>query len=431
MTIAAVRLWGRRIGAVAVDAPGATATFEYDPQFARSRIELAPLQMPLRAGTFRFPALSAESFAGLPGLVADSLPDSFGNALIDAWLAREGRTPESFDAVERLCYVGRRGIGALEYEPAVGPEAPATEDLDVQALVQLASEVLKRYGSLQTDFSDEHRGDAIRDILQVGTSAGGARPKAVIAYNEQTQVVRSGHLDVEAGFEHWILKFDGVDAHREVGDALGYGAIEYAYAQMARAAGIEMSDCRLLSESGRRHFMTRRFDRPGGNTKLHMQSLAALAHLDFRQAGAHSYEQALLVGREIGLSGAAAEQLFLRMVFNVMARNQDDHVKNIAFLMDQSGSWALAPAYDMTYAYNPQGEWTSRHQMTIAGKRDGFTRADFEACARSASLRRSTTADAIEAVRAAVGRWREFADEARVDEERAAAIAATHRLTFA
>jgi serine/threonine-protein kinase HipA len=421
-------LWGRRIGAISVDEPGAVASFEYDPAFVASDIEVAPLQMPVRPGIFQFPGLSRESFAGLPGMIADSLPDNFGNALINAWLARQGRSPESFDAVERLCYVGTRGIGALEFEPAVGPENAAADDLEVRALVELASEVLNRYDALEADFTDEGRERAIEQILQVGTSAGGARPKAVIAFNPRTEVVRSGHLEADEGFEHWILKFDGVDAHREIGDSAGYGAIEFVYGEMARAAGIEMTECRLLEERGRRHFMTRRFDRPARDSKLHMQSLAALGHLDFRQAGAHSYEQAMLIARQIGLSTAAVEQMFLRMVFNVVARNQDDHVKNIAFLMNQAGEWALAPAYDVTYAFNPTGQWTRRHQMSIAGRLEGFTRSDLRACARSVSLRESVADSALEVVTESVRGWPDIANDARVEEEQIDAIAQTHLL---
>lgn len=430
MTVAAVNLWGRRIGAVSVDEPGAVAAFEYDPEFVVAGIEVAPIQMPAQGGIFRFPGLSRDSFAGLPGMLADSLPDNFGNALINAWLARQGRTAESFDAVERLCYIGSRGIGALEFEPAVGPEHAPSADLEVTALVELASEVLSRYDALKADFTDAGREHAIEQILQVGTSAGGARPKAVIAFNPQTGAVRSGQLTVGDGFEHWILKFDGVNANREIGDSAGYGAIEFAYSEMARAAGIEMTQCRLLEENDRRHFMTRRFDRPEGNTKLHMQSLAALGHLDFREAGAHSYEQAMLVARQIGLSTAAVKQLYLRMVFNVVARNQDDHVKNIAFLMDRAGAWALAPAYDVTYAFNPLGEWTRRHQMSIAGRLEDFTKQDLRDCARSVSLRDAFVDETLEAVIDAVRQWPDRAQEAGVDEEKSAAVAATHLLEF-
>ncbi len=429
MTVAAVNLWGRRIGAVAQEAPGEAAIFEYAPEFVGAGIELSPLRMPVNRTRYRFPALAFESFRGLPGMLADSLPDDFGNAVIDAWLARQGRAPESFNAVERLCYIGVRGMGALEFAPTLGPSARRSESLDVSALVELAGEVLAERAGLHTELSDAGGAAAMREILLVGSSAGGARAKAVIAYDPLSGAVRSGQLDAPDGFEHWILKLDGVDTHREFGNTQGYGAVEYAYANMARAAAIEVSECRLLEEGGRRHFMTRRFDRDA-NEKLHMQSLAALAHADFRQAGAYSYEQALLSIRQLGLSAGAVEQQFRRAVFNIVARNQDDHVKNIAFLMDRDGRWALSPAFDMTYAYNPRGVWTAQHQMSLAGKRDGFTLADLSACARSASMARTAAERIFDEVREAVAEWPVFAAAAGVDEASASAIAATHRLVL-
>jgi serine/threonine-protein kinase HipA len=428
VTVAAVQLWGSRIGAVSQDAADVPAVFEYTPAFARSGIEVSPLQMAAsgrRSLRFTFPAL-ASSFRGLPGLLADALPDRFGNAVIDAWLAREGRTPESVNAVERLCYIGMRGMGALEFQPTLGPAPAAGRDLEIAALVQLASEVLAEREGLDARLAEESD-EAIRDILAVGTSAGGARAKAVIAFNPSTRAVRSGQLDAPDGYDHWLLKFDGVDSHRELGDEQGYGAIEYAYANMARAAGIELMECRLLEEGGRRHFMTRRFDRVG-NRKLHMQSLAALGHYDFMQAGAYSYEQALMTIRRLGLSRAAVDEQFRRMVFNIVARNQDDHVKNIAFLMNPDGEWALSPAFDMTYSYNPAGQWTNQHQMSVAGKRDGFSVADLRACAATAAMKRGAAERILAEVVAAVSEWERFADEAVVPERTAAAIAATHRL---
>jgi len=429
VTVAEVRLLGRRIGAVSQDDVGEPATFEYAPEFIHAGVEPSPLQMPVAGRRYRFPALPHVSFRGLPGLLADSLPDRFGNALIDAWLAAQGRAAEGFNAVERLCYIGTRGMGALEFEPPLGLTPLPDRDLQVSALVELASQVLAERDGLHASLAGDGDGqaEAMRDILSVGTSAGGARAKAVIAFNPRTGVVRSGQLDAPEGFEHWLLKFDGVDSHRELGNARGYGAIEYAYARMARAAGVEMTECRLLEEGGRRHFMTRRFDRVG-NEKVHMQSLAALAHFDFMQAGAYAYEQALAVIRRLGLSRAAVEEQFRRMVFNVVARNQDDHVKNIAFLMNHSGDWKLAPAFDMTYAYNPSGRWTSRHQMSLAGKVDGFTVEDLRSCAESASMKRGAAERILAEVTEAVADWERHAADAGVDEQQAAAIAWTHRL---
>ncbi|HET9031689.1 MAG TPA: HipA domain-containing protein, partial [Dokdonella sp.] len=352
-TIAEVRLWGRTIGAVSVEDSNSTARFQYTPEFVPSNIQVAPLMMPLDERIYAFPKLAQESFHGLPGMLADSLPDRFGNALINAWLATQGRTPESFNAVERLCYIGARGMGALEFAPASGPKASASHRIEIDALVKLASDVLSQRRRLNHSFADDHSADTLRDILRVGTSAGGARAKAIIAWNRTTNEVRSGQIEAGSGFEYWILKFDGVSANKdkELDDPSGYGAIEYAYALMARAAGIDIGECRLLEENGRRHFMTRRFDRLDGGQKRHMQSLAALAHYDFNLAGAYSYEQALMLIRQLDLGMTTIEEQFRRMAFNIIARNQDDHVKNIAFLMDKAGRWSLSPAFDLTYSY--------------------------------------------------------------------------------
>lgn len=431
-TLARVGLWGSTIGAVTLAEGDRVAAFEYDPAFAASEIEISPFQMPLRAGrVYRFPGLSPESFAGLPGLLADSLPDRYGNALIDAWLATRGREPESFDAVERLCYIGKRGMGALEFAPAQGPRPTPNHVVDVEALVELVAEVLSERENLSVSLRRSGKREAMREILRVGTSAGGARPKALIALNPITNEVRSGQLGVDPGFEHWILKFDGVeDSSRDLGASKGYGAIEWVYSEMARSAGIEMTECRLLEEGGRRHFMTRRFDRTETGDKLHMQSLAALAHLDFRQPGANSYEQAFQVIRRLSLPREAVEQQFRRMVFNVVARNQDDHVKNIAFLMDRDGRWSLAPAFDLVYAYNPRGRWTSEHQMSINGKRDGFTIEDLRRVAEVASMKQGSAEEILARVIETVEKWPEWAAKAGIDENRAAWIGHTHRLAL-
>jgi serine/threonine-protein kinase HipA len=410
------------------------AVFQYSDDFLGSGIEVSPLAMPLRTGPYSFAALNPESFHGLPGLLSDSLPDRYGHALIDAWLAGQGRTPESFDAVERLCYVGRRGMGALEFFPSRGPSPSADHDLQVDALVELASEVLSHREELVASLAAGHQKQAMLDILSVGASAGGARAKAVIAWNPATDVVRSGQLDeLGPGFQHWLLKFDGVANNRDkdtLADPQGYGAIEYAYSLMARDAGVAMEDCRLFQESGRRHFMTRRFDRGADGSKRHMQSLGALAHFDFNRPGAHSYEQAFLVIRQLDLATSMVEQIFRRMVFNVVARNQDDHVKNTAFLMDRSGRWQLAPAFDVTYAYRPASRWTAQHQMAINGKRDDFTRADFEAAGRVASLPRGRAARIVEEVSQVVAEWQTYAQRAGVDEEHVRRIAPALRLSF-
>lgn len=334
-----MKLWGKTVGAVSLADAERHAAFQYHPDFLASRLEVAPLMMPLRRETYRFPDLPFESFRGLPGMLADCLPDRFGNALIDAWLARAGRLPAEFNAVERLCYVGTRGIGALEFFPTTGPRERVSSRVDIDALVELASEILAHRRGLTLSFDGPAQTTALRDLLRVGTSAGGARAKAVIAWNRRTNEVRSGQVPAAEGFEYWLLKFDGVSGNRDkdLDDPRGFGALEYAYSLMATAAGVRMSECHLLEENGRRHFMTRRFDRGPDGEKFHLQSLAAMAHFDFNAAGVHSYEQALVTIRQLGLSMDDIEQQYRRMAFNIIARNQDDHVENIVFLMDKAG----------------------------------------------------------------------------------------------
>ena len=423
-----VRLWNHTIGAAYWDADRDLAVFEYHPDFLPSKIELAPLMMPLGPGLRRFPELRRTSFRGLPGLLADSLPDEFGNAVIDQWLIRERRDRSSFSPIERLCYIGQRGMGALEFRPAIRKTTRGSVPVDIAALTELAQHVLDLREGLKVHVraGGEDYARALDDILRVGTSAGGARAKAVIAWNPETQEMRSGQVSAPPGFEYWLLKFDGV-SNREHGirDPQGYGRIEYAYSLMARAAGIRMTDCQLLHEGGRAHFMTRRFDRDDGGEKLHMQSLYALAHLDNQLAGAHSYEQAFAVMQSLGLPNMDFEQLFRRMVFNVIARNQDDHTKNIAFLMDKSGRWRLAPAFDVIYAYNPAGEWTSRHQMTVNGKRDEFLRGDVLALAEDFGIDQAESL--VDIVSDAVKSWAGFAQTAGVPARATDAIAVTHR----
>lgn len=429
-TIAEVKMWGSTIGAVTLEDDRQVASFQYDPDFAQSGIEVAPLMMPLSDRVYSFPALAQESFHGLPGMLADSLPDRFGNALIDAWLATQGRDPNSFNAVERLCYTGSRGMGALEFVPAKGPRPTKNHLLHVDRLVKLASDILSHRDRLRTNFAKGVDDEAMKDILRVGTSAGGARAKAVIAWNPKTNEVRSGQAKAEKGFEYWLLKFDGVSNNRdkELADPEGYGVIEYAYSKMAADCGITMSECRLFEEGNRRHFMTRRFDRLARGDKLHMQSLAAMAHLDFNQAGAHGYEQAFDAMRRLGLPASATAEMYRRMVFNIIARNQDDHVKNIAFLMDRSGNWSLAPAFDMIYSYQPSGKWTSSHQMTVNSKRDNFTLEDLLVCGKSALLKQGQAKTIIKEIRQVVSRWGEYADEVGVNPDQRDKIQKTLRL---
>jgi serine/threonine-protein kinase HipA len=417
MTVAEVKLWGNTIGAVSLDDGNRIASFQYAPEFIESEIEISPLMIPLSEKVYRFPDLEYETFHGLPGLLSDSLPDRFGNALIDEWLARQGRTSESFNAIERLCYTGDRGMGALEYAPATGPQRKRSRQLYIDKLVELASEILSQRNDLEVSFNDGNKEQAMLDILQVGTSAGGARAKAIVAWNPKTNEVRSGQVKMQKDFEYWILKFDGVSGNKdkELEDPKGYGAIEYAYSNMAKDAGIRMNDCRLFEENGRRHFMCKRFDRRAGGEKVHMQSLSALSHYDYNMAGAYSYEQAILVIRQLNLPMSDIEEQFRRMVFNVIARNQDDHVKNIAFLMGKSGEWSLSPAFDMTYSFNSEGKWTATHQMSINGKRDKFSIDDFKAVAKTASMKRGLSEKIIDEVKQAVSNWKEYANDASVE----------------
>ena len=415
MTDANVMLWGRRIGAVSWDQTRALAVFQYDPAFVGAGIEVAPLTMPVRQTPYEFPALNRETFKGLPGMLADALPDRFGNRLIDAWLAETGKRPEDFNPVDRLCYIGRRGIGALEFGPAIRRPTRAKR-LEVARLVELANRVLDERANLAGRLDGDNDADSLEDILSVGTSAGGARAKAVLAWNPTTGEFRSGQLDAAQGFEHWLLKFDGIanNKDKELNDPMGFGRIEFAYAGMARAAGISMSECRLHHEGGRSHFMTKRFDRDDDGRKLHMQSLGAMRHFDFNDPSAYSYEQAIMTIRQLKLGMVAVEEQVRRALFNVMARNQDDHVKNIAFLMDRSGQWALSPAYDLAYAYNPSGQWTRDHQMSLAGRRNGFERDDLLQFAVSAGLKRRKALDILEAVSASVRDWPKHAEAAGV-----------------
>ena len=424
MTDAGVNLWGRRIGAVSWDAGRGVGVFQFDPAFLSAGIEVSPLALPVREGTYDFPALG-QSFMGLPGLVADSLPDRFGNRLIDVWLAETERSVESFNPVDRLCYIGTRGMGALEYQPAE-PRGHRRGEVEVARLVDLTNRILDERSRLSGRLDDS---EALEDILSVGTSAGGARAKAVLAWNRDTGEFRSGQVDTKAGFEHWILKFDGItnNRDRELADPLGYGRIEYAYHLMARQAGIGMSECRLHLEGGRSHFMTRRFDREPAGGKIHMQSLAALRHFDYNDSGAYSYEQAMETIRELGLGMAVVEEQYRRTVFNLVARNQDDHVKNISFLMNRRGEWRLSPAYDVTYAYNRRGP-TGEHQMSMAGKRRGFERADLLRFGETSGLKRPRARRTIDRVVGAVAQWPSCATEAGVEQRDIQRIGRTHRL---
>lgn len=417
MTTARVVLWGRTIGAVTWEEAQGVALFEYDPAFQSAGIEVSPLTMPAGPGIFRFPALSRDSFKGLPGLLADSLPDKFGNAVIDAWLAREGRPRNSMNPVERLCYTGSRGMGALEYQPEAPIRKEPGDKLSISALVDLARDVIEAREGLCGELNGSEDDEAaLRDILRVGTSAGGARAKAVLAWNPSTGEFRSGQVDVAEGFEHWLMKFDGVSGNKdkELADPVGFGRLEYACYLMARDAGVEMSECRLYEEGGRAHFMTKRFDRTEHGRKVHMQSLCALRHFDFNIARAYSYEQAIETGRLLKLRRKDLEQQVRRAFFNVTIRNQDDHTKNIAFLMDRAGNWSLSPAFDVVYAYNPSGSWTSQHQMSINGKTTDFCEDDLVALASFADIGKSRAQKMLAEIQDVVKSWARYAERAGV-----------------
>jgi len=432
MSDAKVLLWDSEIGAVSWVEDRQVAVFQYDPSFIRSGIQLSPLMMPLRDLPYEFPALSKETFKGLPGLLADSLPDKFGNAVIDTWLATQGRTAASFNSVERLCYIGSRGMGGLEFKPALRISHSKSDEIEVSKLVELSNKILDQRAGLEGVFSGTDDRDAIEDILRVGTSAGGARAKAILAWNPKTNEFRSGQVKIPSGFEYWIMKFDGVSNNRdkELADPQGYGMIEYAYYQLAVKAGIEMTECRLHHEGGRSHFMTKRFDRNADGSKIHMQSLCALAHVDFNEPALYSYEQTIQTMKRLGLSQIDLEQQVLRAIFNVVGRNHDDHVKNIAFLMNRRGEWRLSPAFDVSYAYDPKGYWTSQHQMSINGKREMFTKQDLISLAKIAGIKNNRALEMLERVITTMRSWPEVAVNVGIAEDRIRKIQAVHRISL-
>lgn len=417
-----VRIWDRTVGAVALDPRLGFYAFEYASAFVRSGIELAPLTMPLASARdpYVFADLPELTFKRLPAMLADALPDEFGNTLIDAWMAVKGLGKEQITPLDRLAYMGKRGFGALEFRPARSRTVASTTAIKLSELVENARRAVR--GELSGgDAADA----ALAQIIQVGTSAGGARAKAALAWNPATHEIRTGQFDVPDGFEHWLLKFDGIGRDRELGTSQDYGRIEYAYSLMARAAGITMSECRLLEEGGRAHYMTKRFDRDG-NRKHHLQTLCAMAHLDFRQKASHDYSQLFQAINRLGLGYDALEEAFRLMAFNVMAANCDDHTKNFSFLLREGGPWTLAPAYDVTHAYNPHGEWTHQHLMSVNGKFTQVTRADMLTVADRFGV--GTASKVIKQVCAAVSAWPDFAAQASVRTPEAERVRADHIL---
>jgi len=409
-TTAFINIWQKQAGAVAWDSESGLGAFEFDPGFLKNELELSPLMMPARAGAARiysFPELRASAtFKGLPGLLADVLPDKYGNALINNWLGRMGRPADSLNPVEMLCFIGKRGVGAMEFEPAIPKSAETASKIEISSLVEVAEGILSQRKDFNTRLSD-HDEKALLDILKIGTSAGGARAKAVIAFNSKTREVRSGQAHAPAGFSQWILKFDGV-TDKQFGASSGYGRVEMAYHHMAVDAAIEMTECRLLEEHGRAHFMTKRFDRGPDNEKYHVQSFCAMRHFDFNEISLYSYEQLFETMRMLALPYPQAEQLFRRMVFNVLSRNCDDHTKNFSFIMDSLGNWRLSPAYDLCHAYRPGSEWVSQHALSVNGKRNNIRTDDLLAVAKQMNIKKA--ASIVKQIFEITRKWRDYSD---------------------
>ncbi|EHU5196611.1 type II toxin-antitoxin system HipA family toxin [Vibrio vulnificus] len=410
------------VGAVSFDTEKGLGSFEYDPSFVKKGVELSPIKMPLSNRIYRFPELDFNTFKGLPGLIADSLPDDFGNAVLNAWVASQGRSPSDITPLQRLQYTGKRGMGALEYAPATKLRSlNASQQVEIQSLVSIAQEILDSRGNFEVELKQNGQDDreAMMSLLSVGMSAGGARPKAVLAFNEDFTQVRSGQTNVPSGFTHYLMKFDGVSEHNKnqetFGDPLGYGVMEFVYHLMANKCGVDMMPCRLLHEGNRRHFITQRFDRIK-NSKVHVQTLNGLAHIDYKKPGSFSYAELFGIARQLKLSALDAEQLFKRMTFNIIARNHDDHSKNFAFMLKQDrlkkDKWSLAPAYDLAYSYKPGSKWVNSHWMSLNGKRDNFTRSDFYSLEKlSPIFNKRKIDDIIDTTIEHVSTWRQLAEE--------------------
>ena len=426
ITTAFVKIWGETVGAVAWDVNSGTASFEYDPKFIAQKIDLAPLKMPIVNGInriFSFPELrNTKTFKGLPGLLADVLPDDYGNQLINTWLVQNGRPENSMNPVEMLCFIGTRGMGALEFEPSQLKVNKRAFDIEVDELIQMSQKMLTKREAFETNLAKDEQ-QAMLDILKIGTSAGGARPKAIIAYNEKTGQVKSGQTLAPKGFEHWLLKLDTV-SDVQFGESSGFGRIEMAYYLMAKACQIDMMESRLLEENGRAHFMTKRFDREGGDQKYHVQTLCAMQHYDFNQITSFSYEQLFQTMRLLRLPYPQAEQMFRRMVFNVIARNCDDHTKNFAFRLRKEQEWELTPAYDICFAYRPGSNWVSQHNLSINGKRMNITRDDLLEVAKSMNIKKANII--INEINDTVRNWITFAEQVKVDEKLKVEIGKAH-----
>lgn len=415
VTTAYVKLWGEIIGAIAWDDNTQLGTFEYTPKFIETGIEVAPIKMPLSKNKtiFSFPELrrrqseGEDTFKGLPGLIADVLPDKYGNKLINSWLAQNGRPENSMNPIEQLCFIGTRGMGALEFEPTTFKASKNTFSVAIDSLVDIAHKMLTQRDDFYTNLSKDEE-QAMKDILRIGTSAGGARPKAIIAYNEKTKEVRSGQTNVAKGFQHCLIKLDGVS------DGHGYGRVEMAYYNMAIACGIDMMPSQLLEENGRAHFMTQRFDRGEHNQKHHVQTFCAMQHYDFNDVNSYSYEQLFQTMRILGLPYPQAEEIYRRMVFNVLAQNCDDHTKNFAFLLEKDKDWSIAPAYDVCYAYSPESIWVHQHALSINGKRKDITREDLQVVGKSMNIKKMD--DIIDHILEVVKNWENYASEVSMNQ---------------
>lgn len=421
MTHANVFLWGTNIGMLSLPDDSRFAAFEYSSDFLASSIEIAPFTMPLSNKVFSFPALSLDTFKGLPGIFSDSLPDRFGNKVINAWLSRQGREADSLNPLERLCYTGKRGMGALEYEPALGFNSTRLEKIDINELVELSRVVLADRESFSINVEKDRQ--ELLKLVQVGTSAGGARAKALVAWNKKTNEMKSGQIDAGDGFDYYLVKFDGVSGNGDhgVADSTGFCNIEYSYYLMARECGINISDSELYRENGRSHFITKRFDRnPDG--KLHMLTLGGMKHFDFNNPGVNSYEQCSMAIMDLGLGSESVEELYRRMCLNIVARNNDDHVKNISFLMDRRGKWRLSPAYDITFSYRPDSTWVNKHQMTMNGKREGFLLEDFIDSALNMNIKKRKALEILEQVESTAKCYKSFAEKANIQERNANVI---------
>lgn len=430
MTTATVKLWGSNIGYVAMDKQESFARFEFDPEFIKRKVELAPLMMPARSGIYQFQELPALAFHGLPGLLADSLPDKYGQQLINVWLAQTGRKADEFNAVDRLCYTGKRGMGALEFEPSEPIGTSNDRRLDIKELTELASMAFADKQSLDTQLSGDGDNNALLDILSVGTSAGGARAKAVIAFNPKNNHVRSGQINLPAGFEHWLIKFDGVAFSGDwgVADPAGYGLLEYSYYLMAKECEIDMMESQLFSENGRHHFMTRRFDRNESGTKHFIQSFAALNHFDYYRSGLYSYEQLFMTMKQLNISKASIEQQFRRTLFNLVACNQDDHVKNFAFMMDRMGQWDITPAYDLCHSEG--SDFTRFHQLSINGKITDFNLADIKHLASYAGLPRNSEKRILKQTIEVFSQWKTVASKLDIPQHLQTHVSNTLRLKW-